>query len=231
MNTIKLIQFYFITILIVAPSSLFAASNLENLEKEANLYLQSYYQNAQPNTRIIIKLNPISRKIKLKSCLKPLQFQNPRGNGTRITFRAYCFKPSWNLFLTAQVQQFGFVIVSRITIPAKSAITSRHLMLKEVNLTAHQTAHFSEPSEIIGWTTKRSIAAGTIITASMLKQPVLISRNDAVIIEAIRHGITIRTAGTALEEGVVDKQIRIRNDRSGRVIKAIVIEKGLVRVP
>jgi flagella basal body P-ring formation protein FlgA len=38
----------------------------------------------------------------------------------------------------------------------------------------------------------------------------------------------LRAQGTALEDGQEGEQIRVRNDRSGQEIKAIVVARGLV---
>ena len=231
MNTYNLTRLFFLTTFLLAPISLFAANEAEKLEKEALTYLQEHYKQIMPDTRTEIKLNPISRKIKLKTCLVPFEFQPPKGNGSRITFRARCPSPLWQLFVAAQVQQFGIAVVTRSSLPRNTYLKSSDLQRKEVNLTSLRSAYFSSPSEVIGWTSKRSIAADTIITAPMLKPPLAVSKGNALIIQAKRNGVTIRASGTALENGSLGQQIKVRNDRSGNIIKATVVEPGLVETP
>ncbi|WP_286236871.1 flagellar basal body P-ring formation chaperone FlgA [Neptuniibacter halophilus] len=215
----------------MAPIRLFAADQTDILEQEAVLFLQEHYKKAQPDARTEIKLNPISRKIKLKNCQAPLEFQTPRGNSSRITFRARCPAPGWQLFIAAEVKHFGPAVVSNISLPRNAQLRLSNLTLEEVDLTTLRSAYFTRPADIKGWTTKRSIPAGSVITASMLKAPLAISQGNAVIIEAKRNSVTIRASGTALEDGEVGEQIRIQNDRSGNIIKARVIGPGLVRAP
>lgn len=231
MNTYNLTRLFFLATFLLAPISLFAANQAEKLENDALLFLQEHYKQIAPNARTEIKLNPISRKIKLKSCLVPMEFQSPKGNGSRITFRARCPSPLWQLFVAARIQQFGIAVVARSSLPRSTYLKSSDLQAKEVNLTSLRSAYFSLPSEIIGWTSKRSIAAGTIITASMLRRPLAISKGNALIIQAKRNGVTIRASGTALQNGSVGQQIKVRNDRSGNIIKATVVESGLVKTP
>jgi flagella basal body P-ring formation protein FlgA len=65
----------------------------------------------------------------------------------------------------------------------------------------------------------------------MLAAAIVVLREDSVIIEVTRGSLTIRTSGTALRSGKKGEQIPVRNDKSGRVIKAFVISPGLVRTP
>tara|TARA_Y100000782_G_C10188316_1_gene268309 strand:+ start:2053 stop:2691 length:639 start_codon:yes stop_codon:yes gene_type:complete len=210
---------------------IFAESEAEKLEQAASLYLQEHYKKTSPDARIEIKLNPISRKIKLKTCLVPFDFQTPKGNGSRITFRARCQSPLWQLFIAAEVKQFGLAVVSRTSLPRKTYLSEKNTLIQEVDITSLRSAYFTNSNDITGWITKRSIAANTIITAPMLKAPLTISKGNAVIIEAKRNGVSIRTSGTALEDGTLGEQIKVRNDRSGITVKARVIEPGLVRAP
>ena len=230
-NTHNLTRLFLLTTLLFLPISSFANNQVEKLEQEALLFLQTHYIKTKPNARTEIKINPISRKIKLKTCTQPITFQTPRGNGTRITFKARCPSALWQLFITAEIHLYGNAVVSIAPLTRNAVIEGRQLAVKEVDLTNQQRGHFSNIKQITGWTTKRSIPAHTTLTANMLKAPMTISKGNAVIIEAKRTGVTIRTSGTALQSGSKGEQISVRNDRSGKNIKAVVIEPGLVRTP
>ncbi|WP_299183702.1 flagellar basal body P-ring formation chaperone FlgA [uncultured Neptuniibacter sp.] len=201
------------------------------LEQEAAAFLKAHYKNTHPSVRTEIKLNPISRKIKLKNCHSPLEFQTPRGNGSRITLRARCKNPNWQIFIVSEIKQYGPAVISRISLPKKTALTPQNIVTQEVELTNIRTNHFQQSADILGWITKRSLPSGTVLTASMLKAPLAVSKGNAVIIEAKRKSVTIRASGTALENGSIGQQIKVMNDRSGNIIKATVIESGLVRAP
>ncbi|WP_415902029.1 flagellar basal body P-ring formation chaperone FlgA [Neptuniibacter sp. QD29_5] len=231
MNKHNLTRLFFLTTVLLASFGALAADQTEKLEQEALLFLQEHYKKAKPDARTEIKLNPISRKIKLKNCLQPLEFQSPKGNGSRITFRARCPSPMWQLFVTAQIKLYGTAVISSTSLPRNTRLSSQHIQRTQVDITNIRSAYFLRTEEIIGWTTKRSIAAGTIFTASMLKPPLAVSRGNSVIIEAKRSGVSIRAAGTALEDGSIGQQIKVKNDRSGNIVKAVVIEAGLVRTP
>ncbi len=230
-NTYNLTRLFILTTFLLLPATLFAANQNEKLTENAYEYLQQHYKISSPHIRTEINVNPISQKIKLKSCLKPIEFQQPRGNSSRITFKATCPSPRWQLFITARIQHFGPAVVATNTLARRSVIERSDIQTKEVELTNQRSAYFNATSELIGWSTKRSIAAGTIINATMVKPPLAVSKGNAVVIEAKRGTITIRATGTAQENGAIGEQIKVKNDRSGRIIKATVIERGLVRTP
>lgn len=231
MNTYNLTRLFLLTTFLLFPISLFAANETDKLEHAATQYLHEHYKNSSPNARIEVKLNPISRKIKLKTCLLPYEFQTPKGSGSRITLRARCSSPLWQLFVAAEIKQFGLAVVAKSSLPRGTYISIQDIKIKEVDLTSLRSPYFTDTNAILGWTSKRSIAADTVITATMLKPPLAVSKGDALIIEAKRNGVSIRTSGTALENGSLGEQIKVRNDRSGFVIKAKVIQAGLVQAP
>jgi len=230
-NKHNLTRLFILTTVLLASFQLKADEQTKKLEQDALFFLQEHYKKVQSDARIEIKLNPISRKIKLKNCQQPLDFQIPKGNGNRITFRAKCPYPLWQLFITAQVRKYGTAIISTSSLPRNTLLGPQHIQKKEVEVTNLRSAYFFRAEEIIGWTTKRSIAAGTVFTASMLKAPLAVSKGNAVIIEAKRSGISIRAGGTALQDGAIGQQIKVQNDRSGNIVKAVVVAPGLVRTP
>lgn len=231
MNTHNLTRLFLLTTFLLLPIHVFANDQVKLLEQQALDYLSVHYNKSKPDVRTQININPISRSINLKKCMEPIQFQLPKGTGSRITLKAQCASPLWQIFITAKIQQFAYAVVSSQIIPKKKSITSSHIELKEVDTTNLRSIYFTSTADLIGWTAKRNIAPNTIITSSLAKPPLAVRKGYAVIIEAHRNGISIKASGTALEDGEIGKQIRVKNDRSGRVIKAEVIKPGLVRTP
>ncbi len=229
-NRIRLICLSALILILSAPQSGSAAIPVTALENEAQAYLVQHYRTIAPSARTEIKITPINRAVKLRECQQPIHFGTPRGNGHRISFKAVCSAPFWQLFIAAEVNLFAPVVVSRTSLPRNSVLSAGNLQLKEMDITG-QTDFFYNLTTVTGWTTKRSLPAETILTADILKQPTTIQRHDAVLIEAQRNHVVIRVPGTALEEGSIGEQIRVRNDQSGIEIKAMVIAPGQVKVP
>jgi flagella basal body P-ring formation protein FlgA len=62
-----------------------------------------------------------------------------------------------------------------------------------------------------------------------LDAPLVIKRGDTVSMEANIGGITVKTSGTAISDGRIGQQIRVKNNQSARVINAKVIGSGQVQ--
>lgn len=231
MNTLNLTRLFLLATFLFTAKAVFALTPTESLEQQAYDFLSVHYNKSKPDVRTQIKVNPISRTIKLKACTEDTHFQAPKGSGNRITFKATCPSPQWQIFITAKVNHFADVVVSNNNITKNSTLARSDLRIKEIDVTTLRSAYFTSVAELIGWSSKRNIAEGSVLTAGQLKAPLAIRKGYAVIIEANRNGVSIKASGTALEDGEIGQQIQIRNDRSGNTIKAVVIKPGLVRVP
>jgi flagella basal body P-ring formation protein FlgA len=75
---------------------------------------------------------------------------------------------------------------------------------------------------------KRNVSADTVLSHTQLEQNRLIQRGDKVVISAGNSSVNVRMPGEALEDGTLGAQIRVRNTRSNRVIRARVTGPGQV---
>ena len=76
----------------------------------------------------------------------------------------------------------------------------------------------------------RPVAPDTIVTFAIIAQNEVIRRGDKVVISASNGSVSVKMPGEAMEDGAVGAQIRVRNTRSNREIKARVSAAGQVRV-
>lgn len=213
------------------PLSVVNANNNQQLESEARVFLQQHLQQTYPNARVSITLNPLSNRVKLATCKQPVQFKPSSSGSSRISLRANCTKPRWQLYMTAKVRITKPVLVTNHTILKNQIIRAQDLSLRETDITTLRSQYFDHLDAVVGKAAKFNLVSGKVIKSNMLALATLIRKNDAVIIEAGRGSLKIRTAGTALSNGKEGQQIPVRNDKSGRVIKAFVIAPGLVRTP
>ncbi|MBL4646044.1 MAG: flagellar basal body P-ring formation protein FlgA [Rhizobiales bacterium] len=86
-------------------------------------------------------------------------------------------------------------------------------------------------SELIGFEARRAMRAGVPLSASDVRAPTLISRNDRVVISLQSGRLRISAQGRAVEDGALGDTISVINSQSKRTIDAIVIGRGQVRLP
>ncbi len=207
-----------------------AETSAEAVETSARDYLSAHYQQQNPGARIDVTINPVSTRLRLPDCAAPLQVEAPRGSGSRITTRVSCSTAQhWALFVTAKVGILYPVIVTRRPVSRGETLGNEDIESRLLDISDESRGYFQAPEDVIGRSASRHLPNGSILNAGMLTQSTLIERGDSVIIEVRSGGLLLRTQGTALEDGLEGAQIRIRNDRSGQEIKALVVARGLVR--
>ncbi|MEE2746445.1 MAG: flagellar basal body P-ring formation chaperone FlgA [Pseudomonadota bacterium] len=83
---------------------------------------------------------------------------------------------------------------------------------------------------ILGKAAKRFIAAKTPLTGGHIQRPKLIKRGKLVTISLVSAGLRLTTQGRALESGSLGDIVRIRNDKSKKIIEAKVTGANSARV-
>jgi flagella basal body P-ring formation protein FlgA len=93
-----------------------------------------------------------------------------------------------------------------------------------------QAGGVMDPRELVGETPRHPLHAGQPLRASDLQVPVVVKRNELVMIVLERPGIYLTAEGRALEDGGKGTVIRVTNTQSKRVIDAVVLGAGQVAV-
>ncbi|MGL6315301.1 flagellar basal body P-ring formation chaperone FlgA [Vibrio sp. WXL103] len=180
--------------------------------------------------KIEISLPPGSHRL---TCSAPLVLErrdkrlHPAG---RLRYRVTCPEQgSWSIQAQAQADALVNVTYAQRTI-AKDALVQRDdLELRRELLASHNRDFVARPEQMVGLRAQRQIRQGQVITRARISEPFVIARGEQVMIHAGSDRFSATMAGTALENGYLDQQIRVRNSSSGRVIQAVVMESGKVR--
>jgi flagella basal body P-ring formation protein FlgA len=78
---------------------------------------------------------------------------------------------------------------------------------------------------------RRALPQGAVLRAAMLEAAPLVRRGQQVTIQAEITGLSVKSAGEALADGSQGELVRVRNLLTNKVITAIVMAPGEVRVP
>jgi flagella basal body P-ring formation protein FlgA len=110
-------------------------------------------------------------------------------------------------------------------------------MIRAESVTARET-QFNEkkpgyPStldDIIGRTLKKDVAGGTVISYSIIDDPIIIQRGEVIDIVAESKKLFVQTKGKALEKGRMGDSIRVKNMSSNREIVGKVVSEDRILV-
>lgn len=120
------------------------------------------------------------------------------------------------------------VVMPRSLIARDTVIKADDLQLKKFNISNQREGLMTNMDEAIGLTSKRALQPGKPITRSELVQPVLVKRDQPVMIVSHTAGITASMPGVALKNGRKGDVIKVRNSSSQRIISGVVDDTGVV---
>jgi flagella basal body P-ring formation protein FlgA len=109
-------------------------------------------------------------------------------------------------------------------------LTAADVVWSQVASTALSAGDITDPQEMIGRTPRHPLQAGQPLRPVDLQVPIVIKRNDAVLIVLERPGLYMTAEGKALDEGGRGALIRVVNVQSNRTIDAVVLGSGQVAV-
>jgi len=119
------------------------------------------------------------------------------------------------------------MLVATTSIPAGRALTRQDVKLAERDWVATPDA-LTDPAAVDGRVSRRALKAGQTLQKRFLKGLTTVKRGQPVRIVARTGQIEAVTSGTALEDGATGDTIRVRNNGTGRVVTARIVDAGVV---
>ena len=225
--------------LILAP--LCAGAAMKNMPKQAHEeILQSverFIKNQLSDEQLSnsdVTLGRLDPRLRLNACNVPLQAFLPPGTTLhgRALVGVRCNKGThWKIFVPVTIQVFRDILVTTESVRRGQILEAHAIRSERRDITKMNNGYLSNPQKAVGQIIKHSLRAGTALTPSHLRQPHWVKRGDQVIIIAKIAGIEIRTKGKALNAAGPGEHIKVRNNKSKRVVEAYVVKRGVVEVP
>lgn len=206
----------------------------ETIREAARRFALAQFGGAPPGMRIEIEAEDLDPRLRLPACPRPLETQLAPGSklAARFTVGVRCRGASpWQLYVPMRARLIGTVVSVPRALPAGRVLGPDDLRVERRDLLAQPGMPLTDPSQAIGQRLRYALAAGTVLTPSMLTAPKSVRRGETVTILAEQGALRVRAQGVALADGAVGERIRVRNVLTKKVIQATVADEGLVRVP
>lgn len=149
----------------------------------------------------------------------------------KVTFPVSFFKngvETKTLWGIAHIKVYRQAMVALKPLKANSMIKDSDVKLSRVDVRDTQDALFSA-DEAVGKIAIRPIGAGTVIKKDYIKPETLVKRGDTVVVRAETGSISIKSKGTAVENGYRGRSINVKT-ASGREITGVVVGPGEIAV-
>lgn len=192
-----------------------------------------YLQRSQIEGRHEVKINRLDPRLRLAQCDVPLttKLESPAQPIGRTTVRVSCEGSApWSVFVPAQVHLYRQVIVASRPLKRESVLGTEDVTLAERDVGLLNQGYMTALDQVVGNKLTRGSQPHQVITQNQISLAEIVRRGDQVVISAKNSAINVRMPGEALSDGALGEQIRVKNSRSGRTIKARVVGAGQVEV-
>ena len=190
-------------------------------------------RNINSSAEYEISVLPLDSQLKLPECTEPLEAFTTTDSikAGRMAIGVRCnAEKKWSIFTSAVIKIYETVIVLSRPVQRGEIITRQHLAIEKRDVSKLRGDFATQVEQVENKQAARYTQAGAILGLKSFIEPKLIKRGDKIIISAIQPAFAIRMNGVAMMDGTKGQFIRIKNENSGRIINATVIESGLVSV-
>ncbi|MCK4546811.1 MAG: flagellar basal body P-ring formation protein FlgA [Candidatus Eisenbacteria sp.] len=132
--------------------------------------------------------------------------------------------------VSADVEVLRRVLVTAELLDRHALIEEGDIRFEEADVRILGGEFFTVVEDLVGRRTRRVVPEGRVVLAGDIEEVPVIERGAKILIVARIGGITIRATGKALQDGAAGESIDVRNERSGKRLRGIVVNKNLVEI-
>jgi flagella basal body P-ring formation protein FlgA len=208
----------------------FASPNEQSpLEKRLTRFVEAFYGE---ESEIQVRFHNIPGSMNAWTKVKSVNFARvPDAQGDGICYVEFDGKEARerSAYVPFKVFKKKRLFVLKAAGKTGEAITDADLLEKETYLTG-TTAYPPSRAEVIGKRLRKDTPAGTVLTAQLLEDRVLVQRGEIVSIIAENRRLVIQSNGKALDRGRMGETIRVKNLSSGKEVYGKVTGSNAVSV-
>lgn len=180
-----------------------------------------------------VNLTPLDSLLNLPQCAVPLEVFTTtdliKAGRTTIGVRCNAAK-KWSIFTSAIIKTYQMVVVLSQPVQRGEIITRQHLAIEKREVSNLREDFVTQIEQAENKQVTRPLGTGSILSLRYIVEPKLIKRGDKVVISTTKQDFSIRMNGVAMMDGAKGQLIQVKNQNSGRIISATVVEPGLVSV-
>lgn len=109
-------------------------------------------------------------------------------------------------------------------------IRAGSVAIRETQFNENKPGYPSKLDDIVGRTLKKDVAEGTVISYSIIDDPVIIQKGEIVNVIAENKKLVVRTKGKAMEKGKLGDSIKVRNTLSEKEIFGKIVDDSTIVV-
>jgi flagella basal body P-ring formation protein FlgA len=180
--------------------------------------------------RLIV--GPIDPHLQLESCNAPVKpVVGPGGHmRDRILVELRCPVTGWHLYVPVRVVGTSMATIAARAIVAGSVLSDKDVRSERRDISELPQGYMDDPAVAVGLTAARPISSGAVITNQFLVAAKAVQRGQSVTLVADAGGMSVRMAGRALSDGLINQRVKVQNLSSGKVVEGIARSEQTVEI-
>lgn len=178
-------------------------------------------------------IGPIEPHLELARCRAPvsaaLASAHHMQDRATIELRCQNTKP-WHLYVQVRIIGTSSVVAAAHAIVVGSVLRATDLRVEQHDISELPPGFLDDPAIAVGMTASRPISGGAFLTNQQLVAARAVQRGQSVTLVADLGGMSVRMAGKALSDGLINQRVRVQNVSSGKIVEGIARSEQVVEI-
>jgi len=178
-------------------------------------------------------VGPLNPHLHLTRCSRPVTpAVSPGGHmRDRILVELRCSGNSpWHIYVPVRVVGTSMVTLAARALVAGTVLTDKDVRVEQRDISQLPPGYMDDPAVAIGLTVSRPISTGSVITNQYLVAAKAVQRGQTVTLVADAGYMTVKMAGRALSDGLINQRVKVENLSSGKVVEGIARSEQVVEI-
>jgi flagellar basal body P-ring formation protein FlgA len=216
---------------LTAPAAPEAVQDIAQLESLARSEAEREFPRLTDRQRFVV--GPIEPNLQLERCNQPVRgaLASVHHMQDRATIELSCQYPKpWHLYVPVRIVSTSTVAVAAHAIVAGTVLTANDLRVEQRDISELPAGFLDDPAIAVGLTASRPISGGAYLTNQQLVAPKAVQRGQSVTLVADTGGMSVRMAGRALSDGMINQRVRVQNLSSGKIVEGVARSEQVVEI-
>ncbi len=129
-----------------------------------------------------------------------------------------------------RVRIYGNVVVAAHDLRLEQALGPSDGTIQERCIEDAGAVYLTDLKQLEGHVPARAIHGGTVLTPAMLTTPAVMQSGSPITLIMRTGAIEVKTDGFAMQKGRIGARIRVRNAKSGKMLRGKVIDANTVEI-
>jgi flagella basal body P-ring formation protein FlgA len=216
---------------LLAAAQVFDPQDIPQLEALAKSEAALQFPRLTDRQRFLA--GPIENHLQQDKCGRPIRalVASPQHMKDRVMIELRCQDPKpWHIYVPVRIVSTSPVAIAAHAIVAGTVIKAGDLKVEEHDISELPLGFLDDPAIAVGLTAGRPIAGGAFLTNQQLVAAKAVQRGQSVTLLADVGGMSVRMAGRALSDGLMNQRVKVQNMSSGRIVEGIARSEQVVEI-